>query len=276
MVCAQVRIIHFVRTCAQNDVLLAQGWPTDPVAAGRQACCFSCVVADGVNHASVHFFGACLRGGVADGGPGGSSACTGAHALGLLRLECDGAGVAGGGGIAPTAAHGRPVGPTGCTCRRWWSRCWDATAPRGTSPTDHVPEYVAVRAHRARVVQHPSWTCGGHAVLQGRLRCATGLGVRLNDYVLMCLILGSGVRNCKWEWAASHTGGGGVAGAAAEPAGADAAERGSGGGDGLVCTACVALLLWTDWQDTVPAAWYCEGTYEATLTRLSILCRRHT
>ena len=90
--------------------------------------------------------------------------------------------------------------------------------------------------------------------MQGRLRCATGLGVRLNDYALMCLILGSGVPSWKWEWAASHTGGGGVAGDAAVPAGADAAERRSGGGDGLVCTVCVALLLWMDWQDTVPAA----------------------
>ena len=122
-VCAQVRIIHFMCTCAQNDVLLVQGWPTDPVAAGQQACCFSFVVGDSVNHASVHFFGACLRVGVTDGGPGGGGKCAGAHALGLLRLEGDGAGVVGAAGIAPTAAHGRPVGPTGCTCRRWWSRC---------------------------------------------------------------------------------------------------------------------------------------------------------
>ena len=53
-------------------------------------------------------------------------------------------------------------------------------------------------------------------------------------------------------------------------------SEGPKGAVGYVGNICMALLLWTDWHDTVPAAWYCEEKCEATLSRLSILCRRHT
>ena len=149
---------------------------------------------------------------------------------------------------------------------------WDFTDVR-----DHVPQYAAVRAQRAREVQRQlrdAWRARG--VLQDRLTCATGMDVLLNDYAPMCLILGSGVRSCTWELVANHTG-------------AEARRvlvrcllvlmrlnEGREVAVEYVRTVCVALLLWTDWHDEVPAAWFCEETCEAALSRLSSLCHRHT
>ena len=146
-----------------------------------------------------------------------------------------------------------------------------------TTQRDHVPQYAHVRMEHARQLQRrirEAWRA--RQLLNVQMQCAEGLDVLLNQYAPVCLVLGTMVRQCTWVWTQNGTG-------------RHAREllcncllvlvRLSEGNEHkleYVKSLGAALLLWTDWHDSVPASWFCEESNEAALSRLSKLCRRHT
>ena len=146
-----------------------------------------------------------------------------------------------------------------------------------TAIRDHVPQYAQVRAQHARELQQRiRQTWKARQLMHTQVLCATAMDVLLTDFAPACLVLGTMVRQCTWVRTQNGTGG-------------HARQllsfcllvlvrllEGKEHQTEYVRTLASTLLLWTDWHDSIPAAWYCEEPNEAALSRLSSLCKRHT
>ena len=142
---------------------------------------------------------------------------------------------------------------------------------------DHVPQYAQVRAEHFRHLQiriRRAWQA--HQLLTTKVMCVWGMDRLVNEFAPACLVVGTLVRQCSWVWRQNGTG-------------HRAREtlqycllllvrllEGVEHKREYVRTLSTALLLWSDWHDSIPAAWYCEEPNEAALSRLSSLCKRHT
>ena len=146
-----------------------------------------------------------------------------------------------------------------------------------TQVRGYVPQYARVRAeHYSQLQSRIRRAWRARRLLATKVMCVSGLDRLVNEYAPACLVLGTLVRQCSWVWTQSGTG-------------HHAREtltwclhvlvrllEGEEHKTEYVRTLSSALMLWTDWHDRIPAAWYCEEPNEAALSRLSSLCRQHT
>ena len=146
-----------------------------------------------------------------------------------------------------------------------------------TNVRDYIPQYAVARAEHAHQLQRnirQAWQA--RRLLNVQSQCAAAMDVLLNEFAPACLVLGTMVRQCHWAWHQSGTG----------RQVRDLLSycvlllvrllEGREQKEEYVRTLGSALLLWTDWHDAVPASWFSEEPNEASLSRLSSLCKRHT